>query len=77
MTMLPASTKRRPVRPLIGDLMEQHPDLGPEQRAALHGQASPSLMLQRVLLNLASAFAGLKRDEDARLVAELRETVKR
>jgi hypothetical protein len=62
---------------VIGDLMEQHPDLGPEQRAALHGQASPSLMLQRVLLNLASAFAGLNRDEDARLIAELRETVKR
>jgi hypothetical protein len=34
-------------------------------------------MLQRVLLNLASAFAGLKRDEDARLIAELRETIGR
>jgi hypothetical protein len=61
----------------LGELHEHHPELGPEQRAALRGQASADLVLQRVLLNLASSFAGLNRDEDARLIAELRETVGR
>jgi regulator of sirC expression with transglutaminase-like and TPR domain len=59
----------------LAGLRAEHPDLGPEQRAALEGMASPAVILQRVLLNLSSAFAGLKRDEDARLAADLRETV--
>ena len=59
----------------LASLLEEHPDLGPEQRAALEGQAAPAVILQRVLLNLSSAFAGLRRDDDARLIADLRETV--
>lgn len=60
--------------PLI-DLLAGHPELGREQRAALSTPASPGSILHRVLLNLASSFAGLKQDEDAALISQLRATI--
>lgn len=50
-------------------------ELAREKRAALADVASPGVVLQRVLLNLASSFAGLKIKDDAALIAELRETL--
>jgi hypothetical protein len=55
----------------LATLLEAHPELGREQRAALKHAATAGAILHRVLLNLGSAFAGLKREEDAALISEL------
>ncbi|BCU75817.1 transglutaminase-like domain-containing protein [Luteolibacter sp. LG18] len=59
----------------LASLLAAHPELGREQREALKFAAEPNMILNRVLLNLASSFAGLKQEEDAALIAELRETL--
>jgi len=59
----------------LASLLAAHPELGREQREALKYPAEPGAILNRVLLNLASSFAGMKQDEDAALIAELRETL--
>jgi len=59
----------------LATLLAAHPELGREQRAALSHASSPGAILNRVLLNLASSFAGLKQEEDAGLIAELRSTL--
>lgn len=59
----------------LASLLAAHPELGREQREALKYPAEPGAILNRVLLNLASSFAGMKRDEDAALIAELRGTL--
>ena len=53
--------KRHP----LASLLAAHPELGREQRDALKAASTPGAILHRVLLNLASSFAGMKRQEDA------------
>jgi hypothetical protein len=56
-------------------LLAEHPELGGQQKQALRTTATPDSILQRVLMNLSSAFSGMGREDDARLVTELRSSV--
>lgn len=65
----------RGARHPLESLLAAHPELDREQRVALSLPATPGVILNRVLLNLASSFAGLKQDEDRDLISELRSTL--
>jgi len=56
-------------------LLTEHPELGLQQKLSLKTFTTPDMILQRLLSNLSSAFSGLNRVDDARLISELRSTV--
>jgi hypothetical protein len=59
----------------LSTLLREHPELGLQQKLSLKTFATPDMILQRVLSNLSSAFSGLKREDDANLISELKSTV--
>ena len=59
----------------LGEEGEPPPELGLQQKLSLKTFSTPDMILQRLLSNLSSAFSGLNREEDARLIAELKSTL--
>jgi len=58
----------------LSELLDGHPELGLQQKLSLKTVATPGMILNRVLSNLSSAFSGLNREEDVRLISELKLT---